>query len=97
MELFRTDGYAGWPEKIDSPFRDKFQSVHKRLFGTEMELERCPGGIETGIVCHALPDIDAVGVAPTARGAHTTKEHLFISETAPYWELIKAVLAEKDS
>ena len=96
MELQTVGHYSGWPENPESPFREKFQRVHSRLFGEEMALERASGGIETCIITAQLPDMDAVGVAPTARGAHTTKEHLFISEAAPYWTLIKAVLAEKE-
>lgn len=96
MELVLGDSYSGTPERVHSPFRDKFQRIHKSLFGAEMELERCPGGIETGFVVDQLPDMDAIGVAPTARGAHTTNEYLFLDEVAPYWQLITAVLAEKD-
>ena len=58
-------------------------------------IERCHGGIETGIILGAIPDMDAIGLAPTARGAHTTGEYLLIDEVAPYWQLITAVLAEK--
>lgn len=30
------------------------------------------------------------------RGAHTPQEHLFISQVEPYWQLLIAVLAEKE-
>jgi len=96
MELVLEDSYSGWPERAASPFRDKFLNMHKVLFGTDMEIERCPGGIETGIVVDQLPDMDAIGIAPTARGAHTTTEHLLLEEVAPYWQLLTAVLAQKD-
>lgn len=94
--LQNVDSYPVWKEDPRSAFRAKFQKIHKRLYGAEMEIERVPGGIETVFVTKAIPDMDAVGVAPTARGAHTTNEHLFISEVEPYWTLIKAVLAEKE-
>ena len=97
MELVPEDSYAGWPERADSPFRDKFLNMHKSLFGTDMEIERCPGGIETGIVVDQLPDMDAIGIAPTARGAHTTDEYLLLDEVVPYWQLLTAVLAQKES
>ena len=96
MTLRSIDSYEGWTERQDSPFRDKFLRVHRELFGEEMELERCPGGIETGILTSKLPDMDAIGIAPTARGAHTPNEHLFISQVQPYWQLLLAVLAEKE-
>lgn len=90
------DSYEGWPERQDSPFRDKFLRSHRSLFGYDLELERCPGGIETGILLTKLPDMDAIGIAPTSRGAHTPNEHLFISQVQPYWQLLLAVLGEKE-
>ena len=95
FDLQIVDSYPVWKENPASQFRAKFQKIHKRLYGAEMEIERVPGGIETVFVTKAIPDMDAVGVAPTARGAHTTNEHLFISQVEPYWNLMKAVLADK--
>lgn len=96
FDLQIVDSYPVWRENPDSVFRKKFQKIHTALYGAEMEIERVPGGIETVFVTKAMPDMDAVGVAPTARGAHTTNEHLFISEVEPYWSLMKAVLADKE-
>lgn len=96
MDLVQISEAPGWPERPDSPFRDKFQRVHTQLFGSPAELERAPGGVEVSMVVNRLADMDAVGIAPTARGAHTTSEHLYIRETQPYWSLIQAVLAEKE-
>ncbi len=96
LELVASDTYSGWPEQDRSPFRDRFNQVHRHLFGSDLELERIHGGIEVGIIVGAIPDMDAVGIAPTATGAHTPKECLFIDEVAPFWALLKAVLARKD-
>ena len=96
FDLQTVDSYPVWKEDPTSAFRAKFQRIHTALYGAEMEVERVPGGIETVFVTKAIPDMDPVGIAPTARGAHTTNEHLFISEVAPYWEIMKAVLADKE-
>ena len=96
FDLVTVDSYPVWKENPASRFRAKFQKIHTALYGKEMEIERVPGGIETVFVTKAIPDMDPVGIAPTARGAHTTNEHLFISEVEPYWEIMKAVLADKE-
>lgn len=96
MELELKVGYSGWPERKDSPFRDKFQAVHNALFGKDLEIERCPGGIESGDIVSQIPDMDAIGIAPTARGAHTPGEYLLIDEVMPYWKLLTTVLAQKE-
>ncbi len=96
MKLELLDAYSGWPEKEKSHFRDQFVRAHERLFGYVPAWERVHGGIEVGMITGAIPEMDAVGIAPTSRGAHTTEERLYINEVAPYWELIKEVLAEKE-
>ena len=96
FDLQTVDSYPVWKEDPSSAFRAKFQKIHTKLYGEEMEIERVPGGIETVFVIKAIADMDPVGIAPTARGAHTTNEHLFISEVEPYWAIMKAVLADKE-
>lgn len=96
FEMTQPDRQPVWKEDPNSAFRAKFQKVHTAMFGEPLETERVPGGIEVVHIVNAIPDMDAVGIAPTARGAHTTKEHLFISEVQPYWDLMKAMLADKE-
>ena len=96
MELQLLRATSGWQEQPHSRLRQQFTAMHEKIFGYPMEIERVHGGVEVGIILGKLPDMDAVGIAPTARGAHTTNEHLFISEVAPYWSLMKAVLADKE-
>jgi len=96
LELVEHRRYSGWQELPDSPWRKQFETMHQTLFGYPIEIERCHGGIEASIIVGAVPDMDAIGIAPTARGAHTTKEYLLIDQVAPYWQLITAVLAEKE-
>lgn len=95
MELTELSRYSGWQEDPGSKLRQQFLSKHKKLFGCDMEIERVHGGIEVGIILGAIPDMDAIGIAPSARGAHTTGEYLLIDEVMPYWQLLTAVLAAK--
>ena len=95
LRLVENRRYSGWQELPDSRCRQSFEAMHKKLFGCDIEIERCHGGIEVGILVGAIPDMDAAGLAPTARGAHTTGEYLLIDEVMPYWQLVTAVLAEK--
>ena len=41
--------------------------------------------------------MDAVGIQPTAVDFHTPKETLFIDQVQPFWELLLAVLAQKEA
>lgn len=94
--LCEVDRYSGWPEREISPFRGKFERAHKRLLGTDVTYERVMGGVEVGVLVGAIPEMDAVGYAPSAHGAHTTAEYLEISQVQPFWDVLLAVLAEKE-
>lgn len=96
MKLEKRDQYSGWPECAHSSFHEQFQKAHIELYGVPMEIERVHGGIETGIIVGAIPDMDAVGYAPTAHGAHTTDEYLEIKEVLPFWNVLTTVLARKE-
>ena len=48
------------------------------------------------IIRAAIPDMDAVGFAPTARGAHTSHEYIFLPETPDYWKWMLELLKEKE-
>lgn len=94
--VMHRDEYSGWNETEVSTFKDKCVSVHNRLFGYDPEFETVQGGIETSIIKGAIPDMDAVGFAPTARGAHTTKEYILLPETPDYWKWMLELLKEKE-
>lgn len=95
MELTELSRYSGWQENPDSQLRQQFLDMHQKLFGCPLQVERIHGGIEVGVILGAIADMDAIGLAPTARGAHTTGEYLLIGEVMPYWQLLTAVLAQK--
>ncbi len=96
MKLAMQDQVQGWNEDPSSCLRARFDAAHQRLFGYGIKVERIQGCVETGILTAAIPGMDAVGIAPTSRGAHTTHECLYIDEVEPYWALLKAVLAQKN-
>ena len=95
MDLETTDRYTGWPERPGSAFLEKFVDAHQRICGFPARIECIHGGVEVGPIVGAIPDMDAVGYAPTARAAHTTKEYLDIDEVEPFWLVLKDVLASR--
>jgi dipeptidase D len=66
------------------------------MTGREPIYERIHGGVEIGIIAGAIPDMDAVGYAPTSHGAHTADEYLLISTVQPFWDVLTDVLSKKE-
>ena len=81
-----------WPEREVSPFRELCLQLYRELFGGEMVVQVEHGGVETAVIAKAIPEMDIVGIAPKSRGAHTTKEHLFVETVEPFWQMLVALL-----
>ena len=94
FELKVIDQYPGWPVRQNSEMQERFKAAHRELFGEEITIQHMHGGVEVGVVMGALPDMDAVGISPTATNAHTTAEDLHLDEVKPFWELLCKVLRD---
>ena len=84
-----------WTPKYNSDFENLAVALHKQLFGNTPTIETILGGLDTSIIVNNIPDMQAIGFAPTARGAHTTKERLFINEVPDFWSWMYAILQSK--
>ena len=96
FDLTRKGGYNSWPTRLDSVVQQKMRMAHRALFGREIEVEHIHGGIEVSYVMQVYPDMDVLGISPTAKGCHTPQERLFIDEVQPYWDLMMEFLRMKD-
>ena len=96
MDLVDVDRFPGWPPIEDSPLQQLFKKHHRALFGEEIGIERMHAGIEAGLIVGTIPDMDAIGISPTSTNAHTTAETLHCREVKPFWDLLLAVLADKE-
>ena len=88
------DQYPGWPYRADSPIQGLCRKLYREMYGEEIKIEYGQGGCEPGIVIDKLPDMDALGVAPTSRGAHTTREQFYIETVGPTYQLFVRMLRE---
>jgi dipeptidase D len=96
FELIPQFEFTSWPGGEKDTMQKRFVDAHKRLFGTEIDIFHLHASIEVNILMGQIPDMDAVAIQPTAVDFHTPKETLFIDQVQPYWDLLLAVLAEKD-
>lgn len=88
--------YPAWPGSNRLVMQERFAQEHKRLFGGDIKRLHLHASIEANILFGQIPDMDAVGIQPTAVDYHTPDETLLLDEVPPFWELLLAVLARKD-
>lgn len=88
------DQYPGWPYRTDSPMQELCKKLFQEIYGEEIKIEYGQGGCEPGIIIDKLPDMDALGLAPTSRGAHTTRERFYIETVEPTYQLFVRMLRQ---
>lgn len=88
--------YPAWPGSDKQVMQDRFTREHRRLFGEDIKRLHLHAGIEPNILFGQFPDMDIVGIQPTAVEYHTPNETLLIDQVQPFWDLLLAVLAQKD-
>jgi len=89
--------YTAWPGSRNCVMQERFAQEHRRLFGEEIQRLHLHASIEVNILFGQIPDMDAVGIQPTAVDFHTPDETLLIDQVQPFWDLLLAVLARKDT
>jgi dipeptidase D len=86
--------YPGWNPNFDSPLVAQSKALAEKITGEEVALKAIHAGLECGILLSKKPDMDVVSMGPTIRGAHSPTERLKIDTVEPFWQLVKALLAE---
>ena len=88
--------FAAWPGNGNGVMQDRFAKAHKQLFGKNIQILHLHASIEANVLIGQIPEMDAVGIQPTAMDYHTPNETLFIDQVQPFWDLLLAVLAQKE-
>lgn len=87
-------GYPGWQPDFSSPLLAQARALHQQLFGVEPAVKAIHAGLECGILKGKKPGLDILSFGPTIRGAHSPSERLQIDTVEPFWQFLKALLAQ---
>lgn len=94
MEVTPDVGYPGWQPDFESPLLARGIALHEKLFGFAPQVKAIHAGLECGILKSKKPDVDILSFGPTIRGAHSPTERLEIATVTPFWQYLKALLAD---
>ena len=94
LEVTPVVGYPGWQPDFDSPLLARGIALHEKLFGFEPAVKAIHAGLECGILKSKKPGVDILSFGPTIRGAHSPTERLDIATVTPFWQYLRALLAD---
>lgn len=85
--------YPAWEYRKDSVLREKFTEVFRQFYHKEPEVQAIHAGLECGLICEKIPDMDIVSIGPDMRDIHTPKERLSISSSLRVYKFLEQLLA----
>ena len=80
--------YPGWDYAPVSPLRELWTAVSERLYGITPRVEVIHAGLECGILCYKLGEMDIISVGPDMRDIHTPREMLSIPSVERTYRLV---------
>ena len=86
--------YPAWEYKKDSYLQSTMKDKFKQLFGKEPRIEVIHAGLECGLFCDKIKNLDAVSIGPDITDIHTTNEKLHITSTQRTYKYLIEVLKE---
>ena len=94
MKVEFSGSYGGWNPNPKSDILEHVLKVYKEQNGVDGKVQAVHAGLECSIILSKYPDLDVVSFGPTLLSPHTANERCQISCVAPFWNLMKQLLAE---
>ena len=86
--------YPGWDYAPVSPLRDLWTAVSERMYGVTPRVEVIHAGLECGILCDKLGEMDIISVGPDMKDIHTPREMLSIPSVERTYRLVCETIRE---
>lgn len=84
--------YPGWQYAKESPLRDKYVAVARRVLGVEPQVVAIHAGLECGVIKSHIPDMDIISIGPVANNIHTPDESLDLASFERLWRIVEEML-----
>ena len=84
--------YPGWDYAPVSPLRDLWTKVSEETYGVTLRVEVIHAGLECGILCDKLGEMDIISVGPDMKDIHTPREMLSIPSVERTYRLVRETL-----
>ncbi len=88
---FRTP-YPAWEFKDGSELQEIMKKIYFDINGKELVVTGIHAGLECGMFCGKIKDLDCVSLGPEMHGIHTPQERLSVSSCKKLWDFLLEVL-----
>ncbi len=85
--------YPAWEYKKHSRLRELAAEAYVKQYGSEPVISAIHAGLECGIFCGKLPELDCISFGPNIYDIHTPKERLDIGSVARVYSFLTELLS----
>lgn len=86
--------YPAWEYKKNSRLQALCKSVYREQYGTEPEIVAIHAGLECGIFCSKLKELDCISFGPNLLDIHTSKERMEIASVGRVYQFLLNLLMQ---
>lgn len=84
--------YPAWEYRKESRLRDVMVDVFKQMYKKKPIVEAIHAGLECGLFCDKIENLDAVSFGPNLYDIHTSRERMSISSVKRCYEMLLSIL-----
>lgn len=93
-ESYISGYYPPWEYRADSPLRETYKAVYKRLYNKDAKCEAIHAGLECAVFASRIDDIDCIAIGPTLCDVHTVNEKADVYSIDRTYKLLLEVLGD---
>lgn len=86
--------YPAWEYKKNSRLQELCKSVYCEQYGAEPEIVAIHAGLECGIFCSKLKNLDCISFGPNLLDIHTAKERMDIASVGRVYQFLLNLLMQ---
>ena len=88
----RSGAYPAWPYRANSKLLSDYIEVYRRHYGDAPSVYSIHAGLECGVICSSLREMEAISIGPTVLSVHTTHERLDTASVDRVYRLLKEIV-----
>ena len=91
-KIFSEAHYPAWEYKKDSVLRDTMVRVYEETYGDEPQVVAIHAGLECGLLCEKIENLDAVSIGPNMMDIHTPREKISVASVERVYKYLLRLL-----
>ena len=84
--------YPGWEFSKSSPIRQAYMEACRKTMEKAPIAVGVHAGLECGIVCTAIPGMDAISIGPNCQHGHSPNEAMNLASCEEFWRALRVMI-----